>query len=39
MQSLTYPRNVAVQYNHSSVHTPDNDAGANERADSSTLHI
>ena len=26
------PTNVAVQYNHRSVHTPDNNAGANERA-------
>ena len=25
------PTNVAVQYNHRSVHTPDNNAGANER--------
>ena len=26
------PTNVAVQYNHRSGHTPDNNAGANERA-------
>jgi len=26
------PTNVAVQYNHRFVHTPDNTAGANERA-------
>ncbi len=26
------PTNVAVQYNHRSVHTPDSNAGANERA-------
>jgi hypothetical protein len=26
------PINVAVQYNHRSVHTPDSNAGANERA-------
>ena len=33
------PTNVAVQYNHRSAHTPDNNAGASERADSSMLHI
>ena len=26
------PPNVAVQYNHRSAHTPDNNASANERA-------
>ncbi len=32
MQSKMCQQNVAVQYNHRSVHTPENKAGANERA-------
>src|SRR4249920_2208002 len=29
---MEVPTNVAVQYNHRSVHTPDNNAGVSERA-------
>jgi hypothetical protein len=29
---IPVPTNVAVQYNHRSVHIPDNTAGANDRA-------
>ena len=29
---MEVPTKVAVQYNHRSVHTPDNNAGASERA-------